>query len=66
MGEARRRMRVAAIGAEISWSDDHHKAAIRQPKFITRHAANRMLPIRRAPRAHQKKTLKVRESLLSI
>ena len=35
MGEARRRMRVAAIGAEISWSDDHRKAAIRQPKFIT-------------------------------
>ena len=35
MGEARRRMRVAAIGAEISWSDDDRKAAIRQPKFIT-------------------------------
>ena len=35
MGEARRRMRVTAIGAEISWSDDHRKAAIRQPKFIT-------------------------------
>jgi hypothetical protein len=35
MGEARRRMCVAAIGAEISWSDDHRKAAIRQPKFIT-------------------------------
>jgi hypothetical protein len=35
MGEARRRMRVAAIGAEISWSDDRLKAAIRQPKFIT-------------------------------
>jgi hypothetical protein len=35
MGEARRRMRVAAIGAETSWSDDHRKAAIRQPKFIT-------------------------------
>src|ERR1700677_136807 len=35
MGEARRRMRGAAIGAEISWSDDHRKAAIRQPKFIT-------------------------------
>ena len=34
MGEARRHMRVAAIGAEISWSDDHRKAAIRQPKFI--------------------------------
>jgi hypothetical protein len=31
MGEAGRRMRVAAIGAEISWSDDHRKAAIRQP-----------------------------------
>ncbi len=35
MGEARRRLRVAAIGAEISWSDDRRKAAIREPKFIT-------------------------------
>ena len=35
MGEARRRMHVAAIGAEISSSDDRSKAAIRQRKFIT-------------------------------
>jgi hypothetical protein len=35
MGEARRRMRVTEIGAEVVWSDDRSSVVVRHQKLIT-------------------------------